>query len=79
MVSSIPYRASKEPNVRHPFGTLVLVVLVLAVVAQEPMLSLFVFCAGYVVSGPLEWAWRRLTKRPLPELDVAEPVEEAQP
>jgi CDP-diacylglycerol--serine O-phosphatidyltransferase len=79
MVSSIPYRASKEADVKHPFGTLVLVVLVLAVVAQEPMLSLFVFCAGYVVSGPLEWVWRKLAKRPLPELEVAEPVEEAHP
>jgi CDP-diacylglycerol--serine O-phosphatidyltransferase len=80
MVSSIPYRSGKEVDVKHPFGTLVLVVLVLAVVAQEPMLSLFVFGALYLLSGPVEWVWRRLTHRPLVEMEAAaEPAEEAHP
>jgi len=75
MVSAVPYRSFKQVDVRHPFGTLVLVVLVLAVMAQEPMISLFVFGVCYVASGPIEWAWRRIAGKPLVELP-AEPVEE---
>jgi CDP-diacylglycerol--serine O-phosphatidyltransferase len=76
MVSAVPYRSFKQVDVRHPFGTLVLVVLVLAIMAQEPRLSLFVFGVCYVASGPLEWAWRRIAGRPLSEM-AAEPAEEA--
>ncbi len=76
MVSAIPYWSGKEVDVRHPFGSLVLVILVLAVVVQEPMAALFVFCLLYVLAGPVEWAWRRVSGRPLTETP-AEPVEEA--
>jgi CDP-diacylglycerol--serine O-phosphatidyltransferase len=67
MVSSIPYRSFKEVDLRHPFGTLVLAILVLAVMIQEPRVSFFVVGAGYMVSGPLEWLWRRAAGRPLAE------------
>jgi len=43
-------------------------VLALAVVIQEPQIALFVIGALYVASGPVEWAWRVLSGRPLEEL-----------
>jgi CDP-diacylglycerol--serine O-phosphatidyltransferase len=73
MVSSIPYRSFKEIDVRHSFGTLVVVILTIAVIIQEPSVSLFGVGLVYVVSGPLEWLWRRHAGRPL-ERVAAEPV-----
>jgi CDP-diacylglycerol--serine O-phosphatidyltransferase len=67
MVSAIPYWSGKEIDVRHPFGTLVVVILILAVVVQEPMAALFIFCSLYVMGGPVEWVWRRASGRPLSE------------
>ncbi len=71
MVSSIPYRSFKEVDLRHSFGTLVLVILALAVIIQEPRVTLFVIGGAYAVSGPVEWLWRRAAGRPL-----SEPAEE---
>jgi CDP-diacylglycerol--serine O-phosphatidyltransferase len=68
MVSSIPYRSSKEVDVRHSYGTLVLVVVALAFVVAEPSVSLFFIGLAYVVSGPAEWGWRKWKHRPLEEL-----------
>jgi len=77
MVSSVPYRSFKEVDLRHPFGTLVLAILVLAVIIQEPKVSLFVIALGYTLSGPAEWGWRRLAHRPLsPRLESGAPAEE---
>jgi CDP-diacylglycerol--serine O-phosphatidyltransferase len=78
MVSAIPYRSSKELDLRHGFSTLVLVVVALVFVVQEPSVSLFVIGIVYVLSGPVEWVWRRATNRPLEELPQAathEPVQ----
>jgi CDP-diacylglycerol--serine O-phosphatidyltransferase len=75
MVSSVPYRSFKEVDLRHPFGVIVLSVLVLVVVIQEPRVSLFVIGLAYVGSGPVEWAWRWRAHRPLPELHEAPAVE----
>jgi CDP-diacylglycerol--serine O-phosphatidyltransferase len=71
MVSSIPYRSFKELDVRHPFGTLVLAVVALTLVAIEHSLTLFAVGIAYAVSGPAEWLWRRATHRALEELPDA--------
>jgi CDP-diacylglycerol--serine O-phosphatidyltransferase len=71
MVSSIPFRSFKEVDLRHSFGTIVLSVLVLAVVIQEPKVSFFAIGVVYSLSGPIEWLWRRAAHRPPPELRQA--------
>lgn len=77
MVSTIPYRSFKEVDLRHSYHTLVLAVLVLAVIVQEPQVWLFVLGLLFVASGPMEWVWRRTTGRVLeeatPEPLVGEP------
>jgi CDP-diacylglycerol--serine O-phosphatidyltransferase len=73
MVSPIPYRSFKEVDLRHSYGTLVFAVFVIAVVVQEPSISLFAMGLAYTVSGPLEWAWRRRTGRMLEELPATVP------
>jgi CDP-diacylglycerol--serine O-phosphatidyltransferase len=65
MVSQIPYRSFKELDLRHSYGTLVVVVFVLALLVQEPSVTFFAISLGYALSGPAEWAWRRHTRRPL--------------
>jgi CDP-diacylglycerol--serine O-phosphatidyltransferase len=74
MVSPIPYRSGKEIDLRHSYGTLVLVVIALALVVQEPSVTLFVLGIAYCVSGPAEWVWRRATGATLPEIETPEPV-----
>ena len=68
MVSAIPYRSNKEFDVRHSYPTLVFVVVALAFLVAEPSVSLFCIGLIYVVSGPVEWVWRRVKGRPLEEL-----------
>jgi CDP-diacylglycerol--serine O-phosphatidyltransferase len=68
MVSPIPYRSGKELDLRHSWSTLVLVVIALALVVQEPSVTLFVIGIAYVLSGPVEWLWRRASGTPLPEI-----------
>ncbi len=72
MVSSIPYRSFKEVDLRHPFGTLVLAVVALTLVAIEYSVTLFIVGIVYAASGPFEWIWRRTTHRTLEE--VPDPV-----
>ena len=69
MVSAVPYRSFKELDLWHSFGTLVLVVVTLALVVQEPSVSLFAIGIAYSFSGPVEWIWRRATHKPLEELE----------
>jgi CDP-diacylglycerol--serine O-phosphatidyltransferase len=76
MVSSIPYRSFKELDLRHGFSTLVLVVVALVFVVQEPSVSLFGIGILYAFSGPVEWLWRRARHRPLEELPRPLPAEE---
>ncbi len=73
MVSAIPYRSFKELDLRHSYGTLVVVVFAIALIVQEPYVTLFVIGLLYAVSGPAEWIYRRVTKRPLQE--IVEPAE----
>ncbi len=68
MVSAIPYRSFKEVDLRHSYGTLVMVVFAIALVVQEPSVSLFFIGLLYVFSGPVEWLWRIAVHRPLEEL-----------
>jgi len=68
MVSPIPYQNGKEIDLRHSYGTLVLVVIALLLVIQEPSVTLFAIGVAYVSSGPLEWLWRRYTGVQLEEL-----------
>jgi len=65
MVSGIPYRSAKELDLRHSFGALVVTVLAILVVIQEPKVTLFGIGILYVCSGPVEWLWRRAVRRPL--------------
>jgi CDP-diacylglycerol--serine O-phosphatidyltransferase len=73
MVTSIPYRSFKELDLRHSYGTLVFVVFAIALVVQEPSVTLFVIGLVYAASGPAEWIYRRIAKRPLQQ--IAEPSE----
>ena len=73
MVSAIPYRSFKELDLRHSYGTLVFVVFAIALIVQEPSVTLFVIGLLYAVSGPAEWIYRRAAKRPLQQ--IVDPVE----
>jgi CDP-diacylglycerol--serine O-phosphatidyltransferase len=78
MVSPIPYRSGKELDLRHSWGTLVLVVIALVLVVVEPSVTLFVIGIAYCASGPIEWLWRRAAGAPLPEIAPA-PAPEPEP
>jgi CDP-diacylglycerol--serine O-phosphatidyltransferase len=68
MVSPIPYRSGKGLDLRHSFGTLVLVVIAMLLVIQEPSVTLFAIGIAYVLSGPADWLWRRYTGASLEEV-----------
>ncbi|HEY5657754.1 MAG TPA: CDP-diacylglycerol--serine O-phosphatidyltransferase [Myxococcota bacterium] len=76
MVSPIPYRSFKELDLRHSYGTLVLVVIALLFVIQVPSVTLFTIGLAYVVSGPIDWLWRRHTGEALEELSQTQAVSE---
>jgi CDP-diacylglycerol--serine O-phosphatidyltransferase len=54
MVSNFKYYSFKDPELikRQPFGFLVFAVILLIVIAAEPVLMLFVIFLCYVISGP---------------------------
>jgi CDP-diacylglycerol---serine O-phosphatidyltransferase len=68
MVSPIPYRSGKELDLRHSWGTLVLVVIAILLIVQEPSVTLFAIGIAYTLSGPVEWLWRRSTGATLEEV-----------
>jgi phosphatidylserine synthase len=70
MVSSIPYRSFKEIDLRHSYGTVVLMVFAIALIIMEPSLTLFALFLVYCGTGPVEWLWRRHTGR---VLELSEP------
>jgi CDP-diacylglycerol--serine O-phosphatidyltransferase len=78
MVSSIPYRSFKELDLRHSYGTLVIVVFAVALVIQEPSVTLFAIGLAYTIAGPVEWLWRWFTRRPLEEIPEPLAQESAQ-
>ena len=55
MVSNVKYKSFKDLELikRKPFGTLVIVVILLTVVVAKPELMLFSLITLYVLSGPL--------------------------
>jgi CDP-diacylglycerol--serine O-phosphatidyltransferase len=55
MVSGFRYYSFKDPELikRQPFGFLVLAVLMLIVIAAEPVLMLFILFMIYIFSGPV--------------------------
>jgi CDP-diacylglycerol--serine O-phosphatidyltransferase len=71
MVSPIPYHSGKELDLRHSFGTLVLAVILILLVIVEPSVTLFAIAVAYVLSGPVEWLWRRHTGVTLEEAPAA--------
>ncbi|NRA08200.1 MAG: CDP-diacylglycerol--serine O-phosphatidyltransferase [Myxococcales bacterium] len=75
MVSPIPYRSGKEMDLRHSYGTLVLVVIALLLIVQEPAVTLFLIGIVYLLSGPVDWLWRRSTGKGLEEVAPLEPAE----
>ena len=77
MVSPIPYRSGKELDLRHSYGTLVLVVIALLLIAQEPSVTLFLIGIAYLISGPAGWLWRRSTGKGLEEVAPLDGAEEA--
>jgi CDP-diacylglycerol--serine O-phosphatidyltransferase len=65
MVSPIPYYSGKSLKLKPSFGTLVTIVLLVAVLMIEPYVTFFLVGIAYISSGPIEWYWRRRTGRPL--------------
>ncbi len=65
MVSNITYHGLKEANLkeRRPFGLLVGIVALLAVVAYHPALVLFLISLAYVVLGIVEALFKLLKSR----------------
>lgn len=65
MVSNFRYYSFKDPELikRQPFGSLVLAIVLLIVVAAEPVVMIFAIMLLYVLSGPvgflLTWPRRR--------------------
>jgi CDP-diacylglycerol--serine O-phosphatidyltransferase len=65
MVSNITYHSLKEANLkeRRPFGLLVAMVVILAVVAYHPALMLFLISLSYVLLGIGEALYGLVTRR----------------
>lgn len=65
MVSTITYHSPKEANLkeRRPFGVLVFIAALLAVVAYHPALVLFLIFLSYVLAGLIEALYGLLKRR----------------
>jgi len=65
MVSRFAYLSGKDVNLnrRIPFAFLLLVPLGFILVGSSPPEMLFGLFALYASSGPLVWAWRKVTRR----------------
>jgi CDP-diacylglycerol--serine O-phosphatidyltransferase len=66
MVSRFPYRSFKEraAGERVRYSRLLLVPLVIALIAVDPPVVLFLLFSGFALSGPLVWTWLKVRKRP---------------
>jgi CDP-diacylglycerol--serine O-phosphatidyltransferase len=55
MVSSFRYYSFKDPELikRQPFAFLVLAILLLIIIAAEPVMMLFAVFIAYIASGPI--------------------------
>jgi CDP-diacylglycerol--serine O-phosphatidyltransferase len=66
MVSRFPYRSFKDraASERVRYSRLLLVPLVIALIATNPPVVLFLLFSGFALSGPLVWSWVKLRRRP---------------
>ena len=66
MVSRFPYRSFKDraAGERVRYSKLLLVPLVIALIAINPPVVLFVMFGFYALSGPIGWSWLKLRRRP---------------
>ena len=66
MVSRFPYRSFKDraANERVRYSRLLLVPLVIALIAVDPPVVLFLLFGGFALSGPLAWSWVKVRRRP---------------
>jgi CDP-diacylglycerol--serine O-phosphatidyltransferase len=57
MVSNVRYYSFKDPEMikRQPFAFLVTAIILLIVIAAEPIIMLFVIFCGYMLSGPVAY------------------------
>jgi CDP-diacylglycerol--serine O-phosphatidyltransferase len=69
MVSNLKFFSFKQPDLlkRHPFQTLVSLVLIFVVVAMEPYLMGFILTAAYVASGAISTYYFYSRPRAVPE------------
>jgi CDP-diacylglycerol---serine O-phosphatidyltransferase len=71
MVSNVRYNSFKDPGLikRQPFAFLVLAILLLIVIAAEPVIMLFTIFICYILSGPvgflMTWPRRRRLEKAL--------------
>jgi len=65
MVSHLPYYSFKEvsPRSRISFTYALAMPLALVLIALDPPKVLFAMAAGYAISGPAVWIWRRSKQR----------------
>jgi len=68
MVSTVPYRSFKDFNLRRrwPATTFFLIALVLGGVAVAWFPTMALALGIYLVAGPVEYAARRLARKPTP-------------
>lgn len=66
MVSRFPYRSFKDraAGERVRYSKLLLVPLVIALIAVDPPVVLFLLFFGFALSGPIAWSWAKLRRRP---------------
>lgn len=66
MVSRFPYRSFKDraAGERVRYSRLLLVPLVIALIASNPPVAIFLLFGGFALSGPLVWSWVKLRRRP---------------
>ncbi|MBM5811456.1 MAG: CDP-diacylglycerol--serine O-phosphatidyltransferase [Gammaproteobacteria bacterium] len=66
MVSRFPYRSFKDraAGERVRYSRLLLVPVVIALIALDPPVVVFLLFGGFALSGPLLWSWARLRRRP---------------
>ena len=66
MVSRFPYRSFKDraAGERVRYSKFLLVPLVIALIAIDPPVVLFVLFSGFALSGPIGWTWLKIRKRP---------------
>ncbi len=66
MVSRFPYRSFKDraAGERVRYSRLLLVPVVIALIAIDPPVVLFLLFSGFALSGPLVWSWLKFRRRP---------------